>query len=233
MELRRLGLVLGLAVAASFVSHGAMAADDEAKQLKDKAVAVPYSLKTTEPASAIDTGGAMIYVNAPIATVRKIVQDYGHYNQLVKPFEQSRVLKKNKGTSEVYVSVPVMHGALTIWAVTTMPPPVKDGDGEKIVGHYEKGNLGDFRATWRLRSVDADHTILKLEVMVDPKLPLPTKAITDECKGAAEKAVTAVRDRAQQTNAGTTQPVATVASNTTTTNEGDKKTAPAPDTKTK
>jgi len=190
---------VAFALVASVTTSTAVAADDEATKLKAKGAAVVYTMKTTDPASSIDTGGAAIYVNAPIATVRKIVQDYGHYSQLNLPFQQSRVLSKKKGSSEVYLSVPVIHGSVTIWAVVQIPPPVKDGDGEKIVAKYERGNLGDFRATWRLRAVDADHTVLKLELLVDPKMPVPTAAITNELKSASDKAVTAVRDKAQAT----------------------------------
>lgn len=199
MRTTRLAIAVALAAAAASFSTAARADDDEAKTLKAKHEAVRYSLKTTEPANPIDTGGAMIFVDAPIATVRKIVQDYGHYNVFLKPFEQSRVLSKKKGTSEIYLAVSILHGAMTIWAEATMPPPEKDGAGEKIVAHYQKGNLADFRATWRLRAVDADHTILKLEVLVDPKLPLPAKKITDELESAADKGVTEVRDRALET----------------------------------
>ena len=113
-------------------------------------------------------------IDAPIATVRKIVMQYDGYAKLIKPFEQSRVLSKRNGVSEVYLKVPVAHGAVSVWAVAKMTGPIKDADGKKIVGTYaNKGNVDDFRAVWRLRAVDANRTIVKLEVLVDPQLPLP------------------------------------------------------------
>jgi ribosome-associated toxin RatA of RatAB toxin-antitoxin module len=205
----------------SLVSRdGDAAKDDEADKLKAKGEAVEYVLKTTDPANAIDTGGAAVFINAPIEDVRKIVQDYGHYNQLVKTFEQSRVLEKKKGTAQVYLSIPVLHGALTIWAVSRFSPPEKDGTGEKITSKYERGNLADFRGTWRLRAVDETHTVLKLELLVDPKLPVPTSLITGELKSAAWKGVMAVREKAQ--SAAT--PIASIAVGNATTPKpgGDK-----------
>jgi hypothetical protein len=173
-------------------------ADEEADALAARGKALRYSVKTAAPASAIDTGGAAIFVNAPLSEVRKIVTNYGAYAKIIQPFKQSRVLSKKNGVSEVYLEVPVAHGAATVWAVAKMGKPVKDGDEEKIVAEYSRGNVDDFRAVWRLRAIDATHTIVKLEVLVDPKLPLPSSMVTPELKYAADKAVTAVRDESQK-----------------------------------
>ena len=177
------------------------AEDEEAKALAKRTKALRYSVKTTAPQSAIDTGGAAIHVNAPIADVRKVVTDYRHYEQFIKPFDQSRLLSRRKGVSEVYFEVPVMHGAAKIWCVVHIDPPSKDAVGEKIVARYSRGNVDDFRAVWRLRAVDDTHTVVKLELLVDPKLPIPGSLVTPELSYAADKAVTAVRDRAENPKA--------------------------------
>jgi ribosome-associated toxin RatA of RatAB toxin-antitoxin module len=179
------------------------AEDDEAAALQKKGTALRYTVKTTSPANAIDTGAAAILINAPIADVRKIVTDYKRYDQFIRPFQQSRVLSRRKGVSEVYFEVPVARGAAKIWVVTHIDPPAKDGVGEKIVARYSRGNVDDFRAIWRLRAVDDSHTIVKLELLVDPKLPIPGSAVTPELQYAADKAVTAVRERAQDPKAVT------------------------------
>lgn len=182
----------------------AYAGDDEAATLAKRTKALRYSVKTTAPENSIDTGGAAIHVNAPIAEVRKVVTDYRHYAEFIKPFEQSRLLSRRKGVSEVYLEVPVMHGAVKIWCVVLFDAPSKDAVGETIVARYSRGNVDDFRAVWRLRAVDDTHTIVKLELLVDPKLPLPGHLVTPELQYAADKAVTAVRDRAENPKADTT-----------------------------
>ena len=50
-------------------------------------------------------------------------------------------------------------------------------------------------------AVDDTHTIVKLELLVDPKLPIPGPMLTPELQSAADKAVTAVRDRAENPKA--------------------------------
>ncbi|MGK4005719.1 SRPBCC family protein [Sorangium sp. So ce1036] len=191
-------IAFSLAVLALSLSpRPARAADAESEKLAALGKALRYTLKTTGPASAIDTGGAAILVKAPLPAVRKIVTAYGSYKSFLRPFDQSRVLAKRKGRSEVYLQVPILHGAARIWTVADMSPPTRDGADEVISGRFKRGNVADFRARWRLRAVDEHHTILKLELLVDPKLPFPPSAVTAQLVRAAEKAVTAVRDRAQ------------------------------------
>ncbi|WP_437320388.1 SRPBCC family protein [Sorangium sp. So ce385] len=191
-------IAFSLAVLALSLSpRAARAADAESEKLASLGKALRYTLKTTGPASTIDTGGAAILIKAPLPTVRKIVTSYGSYKSFITSFDQSRVLAKRKGTSEVYLQVPILNGAAHIWTVADMSPPTKDGADEVISGRHKRGNVADFRARWRLRAVDEHHTILKLELFVDPKLPFPPSAVTTQLTRAADKAVTAVRNRAQ------------------------------------
>ncbi|WP_437281751.1 hypothetical protein WME90_14720 [Sorangium sp. So ce375] len=191
-------IAFSLAVLALSLSpRAARAADAESEKLASLGKALRYTLKTTGPAAAIDTGGAAILVKAPLTTVRKIVTSYGSYKTFIGPFDQSRVLAKRKGTSEVYLQVPILNGAAHIWTVADMSPPTKDGADEVISGRHKRGNVADFRARWRLRAVDEHHTILKLELFVAPTLPFPPSVVTTQLVKAADKAVTAVRNRAQ------------------------------------
>src|SRR5262245_58592909 len=103
---------------------GALA--DETTELQTRGKALRYTHKTVDPPSRIDTGGAAIFVDAPLEIARKIATDYRHYAKLVNGFSQSRLLSREKGVSEVYFEVPVLHGAATIRVVVLMDPPVKD-----------------------------------------------------------------------------------------------------------
>lgn len=195
-------LLLSLAaLSIALTPADARAADAEAAKLETHGKALGYTFKTTGPASPIDTGGASILVNAPIAEVRKVVTNYGSYQKFLKPFDQSKILSKRKGVSEIYLQVPILHGAMRIWTVADMSAPTKKGNEEVISGRYKRGNVADFRATWRLRAVDADNTILKLDIFLDPNMPVPASLVTKQLRLAAEKAVTGVKDRAQAASA--------------------------------
>jgi len=166
----------------------------EVAALEKKGEAIRYS----KPAKgSIDIGGASILVDAPIKKVRGMVQKYGRYKKYVPIFEQSRLIQKKSGSSDVYMEIPVMHGAATIWMVARFAPSKKAGAEEHIVGRYVKGNIDQFVARWRLRPLDAKRTLVKLELLVDPGLPLPSAYVTKGLAYAADKGVTAVRDYAE------------------------------------
>lgn len=170
--------------------------DAELKRLSDRS-APRYEVSV--PGSSIKAGGAMVLVNAPIATVRKVVQDYGRYQSMMPRFKKSRVISKKDGKTDVYLEVPILNGAATVWSHSRFDAPVKDGDrGERIEGRMVDGNVDEMRTTFRLRAVDENHTILKSELLIVPKLPLPGSMVTPELAFAADQAVTALRGRAEQ-----------------------------------
>jgi ribosome-associated toxin RatA of RatAB toxin-antitoxin module len=196
MHCSRAIFLSGLLGALVVIPNGAAAADDEAAKLEARGDAMRYTYKTTSPPNSIDTGGAAIFVNAPYATVRQIVLDYRHYTEFMKPLSQSKVLSRKNGVSELYMEAPILHGAAKVWAVVQVAAPTKEGAGEKIDIRYLRGNVDDLHMVWRMRPVDATHTVLKLDILVDPTLPVPSALVTPELSYAADKAVTAVRDKA-------------------------------------
>ena len=95
-------------------------------------------------------------------------------------------------------TVVVEHGVLPInFACPNMIR--RDADGtEHIEGKMDgQGNVDDLQAVWHLYPVDDGHTVLKLELLIVPKLPVPGSVVTGELEYAADKAVSASRDRAE------------------------------------
>ncbi|MBI5533252.1 MAG: hypothetical protein HY898_11075 [Deltaproteobacteria bacterium] len=167
----------------------------DATRLRDSRTAERFDLPSN---AAIRTGGAQIFVNAPLAEVRKVVLDYAHYQDFMPGFKRSRVVQRNKDFTDVYLQVPILHGAATVWAVTRFTAPQKQANGTEIIeSTMQQGNVNDFRASWRLIPVDATHTILRSEILIVPKLPLPSSVVTPELSYAADKAVTSSRNKAE------------------------------------
>jgi ribosome-associated toxin RatA of RatAB toxin-antitoxin module len=170
--------------------------DTEAQRLEKKGDAERYNLEM--PGAAIRAGGAAIFVTAPVSVVQKIVTDYGKYSSFMPRFQKSKVIAKKDGKTDVYLQVPILHGAATVWSLTRFEAPVKEGtDGVRIEGKMVDGNVDDFRAVWHIRPVDDKHSILKCELLIVPKLPLPGSVVTPELEFASDQAVTAVRDRSE------------------------------------
>jgi ribosome-associated toxin RatA of RatAB toxin-antitoxin module len=163
--------------------------------------------------ASIRAGGGMTAVNAPIATVRKVVLDFGHYAEFMPRFKKSRIVGRDGLDTNVYLQVEILHGAATIWAVTRFTPPASEGSGERVEGKMDRqGNVDDLRSVWHLFPVDETHTILKLELLIVPKIPVPGSVVTGELEYAADKAVSSARDRAEAAfRAAAPEPVADAA----------------------
>jgi ribosome-associated toxin RatA of RatAB toxin-antitoxin module len=186
--------------AAAALAPGRAHADlaTEVAALEQKGEAIRYARAT--PGSDIETGGASILVSAPLARVERLVLRFGRYKELVPAFAQSRLVQTHKtGEQDVYLEVPVMHGAAKIWGLLRFSKPTRDKNGSSLAisARMMKGNVDDFRAVWRLRAVDDKRTMVKLELFVDPDLPVPTALIEKGLTIAADKGVTAIRDFAE------------------------------------
>jgi ribosome-associated toxin RatA of RatAB toxin-antitoxin module len=170
--------------------------DAEAQRLAQKRSAERYNVEV--PGASLRAGGAAIFVDAPMPVVRKVVTEYSKYASYIPRFQKSKVISKKDGKSDVYLQVPILNGAATVWSLTRFEPPAKEGtNGELIQGKMLEGNVNDLRGWFHLRPVDEGHTVLKLELLISLKLPLPGKLVTPELEFASDQAVTAIRDRAE------------------------------------
>lgn len=150
------------------------------------------------PGFKIRAGGGMTVVNASLATVRQTVTDYGHYSDFMPRFQKSKIVGKNGQSTDVYLQVSILHGAANVWAVTRFGPPSPEGAGERIEGRLQgQGNVDELRAVWHLTPIDPDRTLVKLELLIVPTLPVPGSLVTPELEYASDQAVSATRDRTE------------------------------------
>ncbi len=160
-------------------------------------IARRYRLASAD--SSIDTGGAVILVKAPIDKVLKVVRDYRKYRQILPRLDQSRIVDKSERATDVYRRAPILKGMISLWAIVRFAPPEPyKGQGKKISGRMIKGNLEIWQGVWKLEPVGKDQTILRIEMLIDVKLPVPDEWVTPELMWAADKGVTAVRDMAEK-----------------------------------
>ena len=135
-----------------------------------------------------------------ISKVREVVQKYNDYAKFMPHYLGSHVVDRDAQTAKVYMQVEALSGAYKMDAQIRMPnkPNVENG-WETIESTFEGGSVQDFKAIWRLKSIDDDHTFLSLEVFLAPKLPIPMPASVmnkENLKGAFN-GVNAMRDRAE------------------------------------
>jgi ribosome-associated toxin RatA of RatAB toxin-antitoxin module len=188
---------LSLAPVAAADTYAPPATDAQAVKLAklNKEAKSNYAMKD----SKFKVARAEIFINAPMAQVKSSVMDYANYSSFIPKFQKSKVIKGKAGEAqEVFLQIPILHGAATIWAVENFALPAADGKtGEKIVGNMVKGNVDDLRATWRYRAVDDKHTVLSLDIYIAPKIAAPESVVTAEVEDACGDGVRAVKERAE------------------------------------
>ena len=146
-------------------------------------------------------GHAEALVNAPIARVRAQTVDYAHFKDLVPDkFHNARVIAKDKGTTDLYVQVPVMKGLIILTTVLRFGPPRVVSPGLELVeGAFVSGNKNVKTANilFTIHEIDAEHTVLKCDLLILPTMAAPQSAIDEELRDAAQQAIDAMQERAQ------------------------------------
>jgi hypothetical protein len=182
----------------------ASSADPEASRI----AAAGHSLKWnwTPPGHADRYGHAETLIHAPLASVRQRVMDYAHYKDILpSKFRSSRVIGHvPDGSADVYIQIAVMNDMVLLWDVTRfapakrMSPSLEVVEGRMLPG---KGNVEDLDVVWTMHSLDAEWTVLKLDLLLKPGLPAPQSAVDEELRDSARYAVDMIHDRAQGSGA--------------------------------
>lgn len=188
-----LGLLTLLAPLSVLAETGRIpTAQEYAAGLGDRIVAS----NVREPGHSVSWGRAIAVVDAPISHVRSVVADYAGYESFIPRFRESRVLEQKGDESVVYVEAGVMKNTITLWAELRLKEKALRSGTRVIEGEMRKGNVRDFRARWILTPVDdGKHTLVSFELLVAPRMFLPSSVFSRENRKAAEKVMKALRTK--------------------------------------
>lgn len=141
-------------------------------------------------------GRSTVVVDAPIKQVRKAVLGFKAYPEFMPHYRSAKVLGRTPdGARDVYMEVVALHGAVKMWTRIELPKPTKVDGVETHESRFVDGNVKDFKAIWRLKKIDRDHTELSLEIFLQPDIPLPTSLINGENLKGSKQGVLAMKDR--------------------------------------
>ena len=156
----------------------------------------PHIERLPTAGSDIETGAARIVIHAPLADVRRVVLRFRKYHKILPRLTQSRVIGREKGKyTDVYMRAPIMNGVAHIWGVMRFSAPKRWAQrGEMISATYRDGNLDDFRGRWYMFPCGPKRTTLRVELFLDPSIPVPDRIVGKWLAWAAGKSVAAVRD---------------------------------------
>jgi ribosome-associated toxin RatA of RatAB toxin-antitoxin module len=179
-----------VAVAAAMVGLSAPLHAADSREIQGYEVRVPNV--------ALSAGAARARVASTHETIRGVLTDYAHYSQIITRFEKARIVGKVGQQTDVYLEVPILHGATKVWAVVRFDPPKTEGSDVVIRGRMVKGNVKRLDSTWRVRKVDETSSDLALELLIVPDLPAPSSLIVSEVRRAAARAVSGARAEAER-----------------------------------
>jgi hypothetical protein len=191
---------VALATSSVPVQPAALAPDPDAARLS----AAGHSLKWNwvPPGQSERFGHAETLIHAPLASVRQRVLDFSHYRDIVPArFKTSRVVAHvPDGSADVYMQIAVMKDMILLWDVTRFAPAKETAPGFQVVEGKMvpgKGNVQDSAIVWTMHSLDANWTVLKLDLLLKPGLPAPQSAVDEELRDSAMNAVDMIHDRSQ------------------------------------
>jgi hypothetical protein len=201
---------LALRLAASLLSLGALAVtspvhadavDPDAARLSSAGHALKWNW--TPPGRTARYGHAETLIHAPLATVRRLVLDFGHYKELADSITTSRVVgHEADGSTDVYIQMGVMNNTLKFWNVTRFAPLRVQPEGTEVLEGqmvHGKGNIDDSATVWTMHPAGSDWTVLKFDVLLNPGLPAPQSLIDEQLRDSAMDAVNSIHRRAQGT----------------------------------
>lgn len=151
--------------------------------------------------TSVKSGRATGLVDAPIAVVQRIVQDYAKYSEFLPNFRTSRVLSQRGGQAVVYLEASVLHNTATLWTQMRMRPrpPITNADGtttQVVEATMLSGNVERMAARWELTSVDqGTRTLVSFQFLVEPELPFPSSVMTGQNVAAARRTLGRLRTR--------------------------------------
>ncbi len=163
---------------------------------RDRSVAETYSRPT--PGSDFVTGGAIIGINTALEDVRAVLFAFGGYRTILPRLDQSRIVARSKGTTDVYLRAPILRGLAHVSGTVRFPPPKPYHElGIQIDGTLVKGNVEAWRGSWKAFPCGRRRTVLRLELFIDVTVPVPTSIVNREVIWACAQGVTAVRNVAE------------------------------------
>lgn len=150
------------------------------------------------PGTSVRWGHATGVVDAPMDQVMKIVGDYAAYQEFMPHFRVSKVLSQRGKRALIYMEALIAKGTLKVWAQLKIQPE-KHGKKQVILATMTKGNLEHMFARWEVSPTRDGRSLVSFDILVDPKLPLPSTLVSTENQKASKQSIRALRKRVAAT----------------------------------
>lgn len=147
------------------------------------------------PKTSVEWGRAVGVVDAPAQEVLSIVHDYGSYAAFLPNFQASRVLSRRGDSALVYLEAKIIKKMVTIWAEMKLRAHDDPGNTHVVEGEMTKGNVSIMAARWEVTPIDAAHTKVAFQLIMDPGIPMPSSVVTYFGAKATKQTLQALQKR--------------------------------------
>ncbi len=154
-----------------------------------------------EPADGtlVRMGRSDVVIRAPFDLVVRQMTDFAHYNEFMPHVRESRVVRRNRGATDVYMQVPLGGSLGVIWALLRLDARRAPGrftlDGQAV-----DSNMDRFETHTVIERVadDPGATRLTFRMLALPRLPFPSSVFTREMRGATRTIADNLRARVER-----------------------------------
>lgn len=146
--------------------------------------------------TTVRRGVSRFIVRAPMAAVAREFTDFGNYTQIMPRISESRVVRRTRAGTEVYMQVRLGANLGVLWSrlrlsVRRAPALVE------ITGTSLEGNVDRFELATRIEPVpdDPSRTLITCRMLTVPQLPFPSTVFTRENREALSTMANRFRTR--------------------------------------
>jgi hypothetical protein len=185
-----------------------VAAPAPARRVEDVAV-------SDEPADGtlVRMGRSELVIRAPMELVVRQMTDYAHYHEFMPHVRESRVVRRNRGATDVYMQVPLGGSLGVIWALLRLDSR-RTPERFTLDGQAVDSNMDRFETHTVIERVPGDPSATRLtfRMLALPRLPFPSSVFTREMRDATRTITQNLRARVER--AAALEPVRTAAAPT-------------------
>jgi hypothetical protein len=144
-------------------------------------------------------GRSEVVIRAPMELVIRQMTDFAHYHEFMPRVRESRVVRRNRGATDVYMQVPLGGSLGVIWALLRLDARRSSGrftlDGQAV-----DSNMDRFETHTVIEPVPGDPgaTRLTFRMLALPRLPFPSSVFTREMRDASRTVTENLRARAER-----------------------------------
>jgi hypothetical protein len=163
--------------------------------------AAPEIVVTSEEVAGVPVrrGTAETVIRAPLEAVVQAMTDYGRYAEFLPHVRESRVVRRNRALTDVYLQVPINASLGVVWALLRVN--ARRGPNQvELVGESVDGNMDRFETRCVLERVEGDtpRTRMRFSLLALPRLPLPSSVFSREMANSARRVADTVRTRVER-----------------------------------